>query len=67
MTGSSAHLLKVGSKRRRTKAEMEEHKEMQENIEQRQREKDQLIEELQQELNASKRKASKAAFDEQAI
>ena len=30
MTGNSAHLLKVGSKRRRTRAEMEEHKEMQE-------------------------------------
>ena len=30
MTGNAAHLLKVGSKRRRTKAEMEEHREMQE-------------------------------------
>ena len=56
MTGNSAHLLKVGSKRRRTKAEMEEHRERQETMERETAEKDELIQELQSQLNSSKRK-----------
>ena len=46
-TGNSAHLLKVGSKRRRTKAEMEEFRDLQENQLQSLMKKDELIEELQ--------------------
>ena len=45
-TGNSAHLLKVGSKRRRTKAEMEEFRALQDGQLHAMMEKDELIQEL---------------------
>ena len=58
--GNSAHLLKVGSKRRRTKAEIEEFRQIQEQRVIAAQEKDARIRELEQELSTSKRKLQTA-------
>lgn len=54
--GNSAHLLKIGSKRRRTKAEMDEYRQLQEERMNAMMEKDDKIADLEQELNTSKSK-----------
>ena len=59
-TGSSAHLLKVGSKRRRTKQEIEEHNALQERQLQAILEKDERIEQLELQLTRSKSKLETA-------
>ena len=58
--GRSAHLLKVGSKRRRTRAEIEEHMEEQEEIKRGESKKDAMIEKLKRQLSESKQKAAAA-------
>ena len=65
--GRSAHLLKVGSKRRRTRAEIEEHMEEQEEIKRGESKKDAMIEKLKRQLSDSKQKAAAAQHSQQAI
>jgi hypothetical protein len=54
--GNSVHLLKVGSKRRRTRAEIEEFHSLKEDQIEVLAEKDERIEELERQLNKSKSK-----------
>ena len=58
--GNSAMLLKVGSKRRRTKAEMDEFRAQQENQFEAMAAKDEQISALEEELRGSKRKQERA-------
>ena len=58
--GNSAMLCKIGSKRRRTKAEMDEHKSLQENQFQANLAKDEKIEALERQLTQSKSKLDTA-------
>ena len=59
-TGSSAHLLKIGSKRRRTKAEIEEFRSLQEDQLQAIAARDERIDELERQLTRSKNKLDTA-------
>ena len=52
--GSSAALLKIGSKRRRTKAELEEHRAREANMRAHQQSQRERIAELEREVNSSK-------------
>ena len=59
-TGSSAHLLKVGSKRRRTRAEIDEFRQQRERELVSQAEQAERIRELEQQLHKSKSKLQSA-------
>lgn len=60
-TGSAAHLLKIGSKRRRTKAEIDEYRQIQDERMTAMIEKDDKIQALEEELTSSKRKLEASA------
>ena len=65
--GNSAHLLKIGSKRRRTRAEIDQHRAFQESQMSSMADKDQRIRELERQVNDSKSKLDTGAQAESLV